>query len=151
MECGDSYPPLAALAHRGEAFERDMQRGWEMADDTKTDEATRPTEVDRAQAPPPAGDLVPVHQEGGLLVPRTTALYAPKKTPKKNWWLRIAVMVAALAGAGSGGYYWWQHVRSQIPPGIAYGNGRLEADAINIDTKYAGRIAELFTGRRRSG
>jgi HlyD family secretion protein len=121
-----------------------MQRGWEMADDTKTDDATRPTEVDRAQAPPLAGDLVPVHQEGGLLVPRTTALLAPKKTSKKNWWLRIAVLVAALAGAGSGGYYWWQHVRSQRPPGIAYGNGRLEADAINIDTKYAGRIAELF-------
>ena len=35
-------------------------------------------------------------------------------------------------------------MRSQLPPGIAYGNGRLEADAINIDTKYAGRIAELF-------
>jgi HlyD family secretion protein len=53
-------------------------------------------------------------------------------------------MVAALAGAGGGGYYWWQHERSQLPPGIAFGNGRLEADAINIDTKYAGRIAELF-------
>jgi HlyD family secretion protein len=31
-----------------------------------------------------------------------------------------------------------------IAAGIAYGNGRLEADAINIDIKYAGRIAELF-------
>ena len=49
-----------------------------------------------------------------------------------------------MVGAGGGGYYWWQHLRSQLPPGIAYGNGRLEADAINIDTKYAGRIAELF-------
>ena len=45
---------------------------------------------------------------------------------------------------GGGGYYWWQHVRSQLSPGIAYGNGRLEADAINIDTKYAGRIAEML-------
>jgi HlyD family secretion protein len=53
-------------------------------------------------------------------------------------------MVAVLVGLGGGGYYWWQHLRSQLPPGIAYGNGRLEADAINIDTKYAGRIAELF-------
>lgn len=32
----------------------------------------------------------------------------------------------------------------QLPPGIAYGNGRLEADAIDIDTKFAGRIAKLF-------
>jgi HlyD family secretion protein len=110
-----------------------------MADGIKTDEATRATE-----APPPAGDLVPVHRVGGLPVPRTTALQTTKKTQQKRWWLRIAVLVAAIAGAGSGGYYWWQHVRSQVPPGIAYGNGRLEADAINIDTKYAGRIAELF-------
>jgi HlyD family secretion protein len=114
-----------------------------MADSSKTDEATRPTEVDHGLAPSPAGDLVPLHQVGGLPVPQSAALHAPKKTAKKNWWLRIAVAVAVLAGGG-GGYYWWQHVRSQLPPGIAYGNGRLEADAINIDTKYAGRIAELF-------
>jgi HlyD family secretion protein len=30
-----------------------------------------------------------------------------------------------------------------MPPGIAWGNGRLEADEIDIDTKFAGRIAEL--------
>jgi HlyD family secretion protein len=30
-----------------------------------------------------------------------------------------------------------------LPLGIVYGNGRLEADEIDIDTKYAGRIAEL--------
>ena len=115
-----------------------------MADNSKTDEATRPTELDHGPAPPPAGDLVPLHQVGGLPVPQSTALLVPKKVPKKNWWLRIAVVVAVLVGAGGGGYYWWQHMRSQLPPGIAYGNGRLEADAINIDTKYAGRIAELF-------
>jgi HlyD family secretion protein len=121
-----------------------MQREWEMADDTKTDEATGPTEVGHAQAPPRAGDLVPVHQVGGLPVPQAVALPVPKQLPRKNWWLRIALVAVVLAGAGAGGYYWWQHVRSQMPPGIAYGNGRLEADAINIDTKYAGRIAELF-------
>jgi len=31
-----------------------------------------------------------------------------------------------------------------MPPGIASGNGRLEADVIDIDTKFAGRIAQLF-------
>ena len=30
-----------------------------------------------------------------------------------------------------------------LPPGIAFGNGRLEADPIDIATKFAGRIAEL--------
>ncbi len=31
----------------------------------------------------------------------------------------------------------------QLPPGISWGNGRLEADEIDIDTKFPGRIAEL--------
>jgi HlyD family secretion protein len=31
-----------------------------------------------------------------------------------------------------------------LPPGIAFGNGRLEADEINIDTKYAARIGEIL-------
>jgi HlyD family secretion protein len=115
-----------------------------MADDTKADDATRPTEVNHGQALPSANNLIPALQGGGLPVPQTAALPALKKSPRKRWWPRIAVAVAILAGAGGGGYYWWQHVRAQLPAGIAYGNGRLEADAINIDTKYAGRIAELF-------
>ena len=32
----------------------------------------------------------------------------------------------------------------RLPPGIAFGNGRLESDEIDIDTKFAGRIAKLF-------
>jgi HlyD family secretion protein len=115
-----------------------------MADDTKADDAGRTTEIDLGQALPPANNLPPALQSGGLPVPRTAALPALKKSPGKRWWPRIAIAVAILAGAGGGGYYWWQHVRAQLPPGIVYGNGRLEADAINIDTKYAGRIAELF-------
>ncbi|MGA8652690.1 MAG: HlyD family secretion protein [Xanthobacteraceae bacterium] len=111
-----------------------------MAENTKTDDTTRPPAVDRGEPLAPATALVPAHQVGGLPVPQT----APARAPKKRWWLRIAVAVVVLAGAAGGGYYWWQHMRSQLPPGIAYGNGRLEADAINIDTKYAGRIAEMF-------
>jgi HlyD family secretion protein len=115
-----------------------------MADDTKAYDAGRTTEIDLGQALPPANNLIPALQSAGLPVPRTAALPALKKSPGKRWWPRIAIAAAILIGAGGGGYYWWQHVRAQLPPGIAYGNGRLEADAINIDTKYAGRIAELF-------
>jgi HlyD family secretion protein len=107
-----------------------------MADNGKIDEATRLVEVDHGQASPTSTDLVPVDQDSGLPAPQP----APVRVVKKRRWLRVAVLV----GVGGGGYYWWQHLRSQLPPGIAYGNGRLEADAINIDTKYAGRIAELF-------
>lgn len=42
-----------------------------------------------------------------------------------------------------GGVYWWRASQPLLPPGIAWGNGRLEADEIDIDTKFAGRIAEL--------
>jgi HlyD family secretion protein len=47
------------------------------------------------------------------------------------------------AGAGIGWLWWHQH-QSRLPPGIASGNGRLESDEIDIDTKFAGRIAKLF-------
>ena len=53
-------------------------------------------------------------------------------------WL-LLLLIAAAVGAG----YWWFYPRPMLPPGFASGNGRLEADEIDIDTKYAGRIAEL--------
>jgi HlyD family secretion protein len=49
--------------------------------------------------------------------------------------------MAACAGIG---WFWWQHHLARLPPGVAWGNGRLEADEIDIDTKFAGRIANLF-------
>ena len=58
--------------------------------------------------------------------------------------LRFSVgLVAVLMAAGGGGFLWWKHLQSQLPAGISYGNGRLEADEIDIDTKFPGRIAEL--------
>jgi HlyD family secretion protein len=118
--------------------------GWEMAEKTNADQANQPTIMDPTPAPPVAGELVPVHEVGGLPVSPPTRLTVSKKLPKKRWWLRIAVLLAILSSAAGGGYYWWQHLRSQMLPGIASGNGRLEADLINIDTKYPGRIAEIL-------
>ena len=59
---------------------------------------------------------------------------------------RVSVLAALLLiGAGAGvGWFWWQQHQLRLPPGIAFGNGRLEADEIDIDTKFAGRIAQLF-------
>ena len=58
--------------------------------------------------------------------------------------LRFSIwLLAILLAAGGGGFYWWKHSQSQLPPGISWGNGRLEADEIDIDTKFSGRIAEL--------
>jgi HlyD family secretion protein len=57
------------------------------------------------------------------------------------------IVIAALAlliGAGGAGYYTWKHAHPPMPAGISFGNGRIEADEIDIDTKYAGRVAELL-------
>lgn len=62
-----------------------------------------------------------------------------KRRPRFVVWL----LLAAVLGGGGGGFLWWQHARSLLPAGISLGNGRLEADEIDIDTKFAGRIAEL--------
>ena len=51
----------------------------------------------------------------------------------------IAVILAALFGAA----YWWSHRTPPLPATIVMGNGRIEADPIDIATKFAGRILEL--------
>jgi HlyD family secretion protein len=63
---------------------------------------------------------------------------------KPRRWLRIGVVLPVILFAVAGaGFYWWKQYQSQLPAGISWGNGRLEADEIDIDTKFAGRIAEL--------
>lgn len=68
----------------------------------------------------------------------------PLKPARTNRRLRFSVgLLAVLLAAGGGGVYWWKHSQSQLPAGISFGNGRLEADEIDISTKFPGRIAEL--------
>jgi HlyD family secretion protein len=59
-------------------------------------------------------------------------------------WPRVALALAIIIGCSLGGFYWWKETHLQLPPSIVFGNGRLEADEIDIDTKFAGRIAEIF-------
>src|SRR5664280_3500822 len=81
-------------------------------------------------------------------LPARTNLPAPPPTLKgksaRKRWLRIALVVALVIGGAGAGFYWWKHSQSLLPPGIAWGNGRIEADEIDIDTKFAGRIAEML-------
>ena len=112
-----------------------------MNQNDRTDDATRP-EVMALNEPGPANvhSLVPAQSGAGLpaVVPAT------KRTSSRRWWLRVALALAVLGGGAGGAHYWWQRLHPPLPPGIAFGNGRLEADEINIDTKYAGRIAEML-------
>ena len=66
----------------------------------------------------------------------------PVKKPRPG--TRLFVIIAFIIAGGAAGGYWWSHRVPPLPPGIAAGNGRLEADEIDIQTKFAGRILKLF-------
>jgi len=56
---------------------------------------------------------------------------------------QAAIVVVALAAAAYG-WQWWQSREAALPPDISYGNGRIEADQVDIATKYAGRVEEIL-------
>lgn len=91
-----------------------------------------------AVARPPAASLPAVGAP--------TSLPAPVAPPqrKRRFWVWTALIVLAIAAAGWGGYSYWRQSQTALPLGIAFGNGRIEADEIDIDAKYAARIAEMF-------
>ena len=55
----------------------------------------------------------------------------------------LLISAGAIAVVG-GAIAWWALSRSDLPPGFAGGNGRLEAKEINISAKYPGRIKEVL-------
>lgn len=80
------------------------------------------------------------------LIPTETHLPVPV-TPaakQRRLQLRHVLLLLALMAAAGAGYYWWSTRPPELPLGIASGNGRLEADEIDIDTKFAERVAQLF-------
>jgi HlyD family secretion protein len=64
-------------------------------------------------------------------------------TRRRSRWI-AAALLALLAAAGGAGYYVWTKAHPPLPVGISFGNGRIEADEIDIDTKFAGRVSELL-------
>ncbi len=103
--------------------------------------------------PAPSGKLEVRHGDRlapaeNALVPAPSPLPVAPKRPSaargrsrgKVW----ALLALVVIGAGGGAAY-WQHTRQGgLPLGIASGAGRIEADEIDIDTKFAGSIAELL-------
>jgi HlyD family secretion protein len=98
--------------------------------------------VPEEASPPPTDEraLVPVPQRHVMKATPS----AEKPTPARKRWLRLALVLAVVTGGAGGGLYWWLHLQPQLPPGIDFGNGRIEAQEIDIDTKFPGRIAEIL-------
>lgn len=57
---------------------------------------------------------------------------------------RDALIVIVLIAAVGGYLAWKEFFSSALPPGIASGNGRIEAVEIDIASKIAGRIKEIY-------
>jgi HlyD family secretion protein len=85
-------------------------------------------------------DLVSINSGRGL----QTVPSAVKRDPVRGRRLKVALALAVVIGGAGGGLYWWLNLQPQLPAGIAFGNGRIEAEEIDIDTKFAGRISEIL-------
>jgi HlyD family secretion protein len=105
----------------------------------------------------PAGHTEQPTSRTGNLVPAPVRVNLPatqpnsKPTPIRRRGLRVALAVVVVVGGAGAALYWWQHTRAQLPPGIASGNGRIEADEIDIVTKFAGRISEMLADEGGTG
>jgi HlyD family secretion protein len=83
----------------------------------------------------------PHEQRGGL---PAVLLQAPRLQRRRRPRVVVVALLVMIGAAAGIGWLWWHQHQLRLPPGIASGNGRLESDEIDIDTKFAGRIAKLF-------
>lgn len=102
---------------------------------------TKQVEIAQGTSPQP-----PAAAPGTALVPvPETPPALPVKAPsKRRWpgWRTFLGLVLIFAGLTGGGFYWWRQQQARLPVWIVSGNGRIEAEEIDIDTKFAGRLAE---------
>ena len=57
----------------------------------------------------------------------------------------MLLLVLLVGGAsGVGGWHWWRQRQNLLPAGIVWSNGRTDAEEIDIDTKFPGRVLKLL-------
>lgn len=56
---------------------------------------------------------------------------------------RLLTLMALILLAGFSAGYWFYQSRSDLPAGLVHSNGRVEANQIDIASKYAGRVVEI--------
>jgi HlyD family secretion protein len=90
-----------------------------------------------------AAEGLPFQQQ--QLVPRIEKLPASTKSSSSRRFFRWRSILVSLVGiaASIGTAYWWTHRQPALPAAIVVGNGRIEADPIDIATKFPGRVLEL--------
>lgn len=107
---------------------------------SRTSQATPATEASQGR------ELVPVPREPGP--PASTGAAPGGRHNGRRVGRRLAVILAVLllaVGAAGGGWYWWQRQQAAaLPPGIASGNGRIEAEQVDVATKIAGRVEAVL-------
>ena len=107
--------------------------------ETPDEPGARAKEPPVGAAPAASTALVPAPERLPAAPPEAPS--APRRGPR---WRTLLVLALLLAGAGAGGFYWWRQHQARLPDGIASGNGRIEAQEIDIDTKFAGRVLERY-------
>ncbi len=110
-----------------------------------TDRAEAVKVEEASSEKPASGVILPPAMVSEAQLPAKIHDHPIVPAPKRRLFRWRALLLLLLIGAGGGGgYYWWASHQFHLPAGFAYGNGRLEADPIDIDTKFAGRVLQIF-------
>ncbi len=81
----------------------------------------------------------------GATLPAIVEAAPSPKAPKSRTRLRLLLLIALIGvAAGAGAVYWQRWRVPLLPAGIVWSNGRIDAEEIDIDTKFAGRVAALY-------
>lgn len=74
--------------------------------------------------------------------PTPDASDTPQRTGRR--WRRTIFIVLAIVLAAGAAAFWWVSNQSTLPEGIVFGNGRIEAEEVDIAAKYSGRVASVL-------
>src|SRR5206468_11234537 len=57
---------------------------------------------------------------------------------------KFLIIAALLIAAGIGWFIWKKNQATNLPPGIAFGNGRIEATEVDVAAKQQGRVEAVL-------
>ena len=93
---------------------------------------------------PAMGPSVSLDPNSGPAVHLVQPDIKPMNSGRRRRPVALLIGLAAIGIVGALAFNWWRHHEPAVPAGIAWSNGRIEADEIDIDTKFPGRIATVL-------